>query len=71
MADEASVQTSDVSENPSNSLNPRVGIKKPQYLKHDPNNENCKCDKCMKLKSMFGDFGKDYTKTERLTEWKN
>jgi hypothetical protein len=65
-ADEASVQTSDVPENPSNSLNPSVGIKKPQYLNHDPKNANCKCDKCIKPKSLFSDFGKDHTKSQRL-----
>lgn len=51
MTDAASIQTSDVPENPSNSLNPSVGIKKPQYMKHDPNNKACKCDKCMKTKA--------------------
>jgi hypothetical protein len=66
MADEASVQTSDVPENPSDSLNPSVGIKKPQYLKHKANDPNCKCDKCMEAKSLFSDFGKDYTKSKRL-----
>ena len=52
------VDTSSTPENPSSHLNPAVGEKKPDYLNHK---KNCVCKAC-------SDFGKDYTKAQRLTE---
>ena len=44
------IVTDPIPASPSSHINPDAGMKKPQYLKHDPKNPNCQCDKCMKLK---------------------
>ena len=66
-ADSASVTTSDTPENPSSNLNPAVGMKKPQVC--TPDSDACDdkmCKVCSMKKSVFADFGKDYTKSRRI-----
>lgn len=65
--DAASITTSATPENPSNHLNPSVGIKYPEYIQHKKDDPMCKCQKCMGIdKSIFSDFGKDYTRSQRI-----
>jgi hypothetical protein len=56
--DGASITTSTTPENPSNHLNPEVGIKHPQYIQHKENDPMCKCEKCMMNKGCT-DMSKD------------
>jgi hypothetical protein len=64
--DGASITTSSTPENPSSHLNPEVGMKHPQYIQHKENDPMCKCEKCMSIKALFANFGKDYTKSYRI-----
>ena len=64
--DGASVTTSPTPENPSNHLNPEVGMAHPEYLNHKEDDPTCKCMKCIGMKSVFANFGKDYSKSTRL-----